>query len=201
MDKLTHKQSLEYWTNPDIQNRPEGYLDNENTILRSQYLLKKIRSRFRSKNTSILELGCNSGRNLNALWESGYFNLAGIDINSDAIELMGRAYPALECDSYIGIFENILPKLITQYDLVFSMAALSHVHPDTINLIIFHMKRIAKKGIITIDFEISAKMNRMYPKDYKSLIEDDEWKLMDTEIVSNKADKALSNFTYRFFRK
>ena len=63
------------------------YLDSEITRGRTRFLLK-IADRFISKNDSILEIGCNVGRNLNALYLNGFRDLSGIEINERAIRIL-----------------------------------------------------------------------------------------------------------------
>ena len=88
---------LDYWKAPwlfDGANNPEMYLDSETTERRTRFLLK-IADRFVNKNDSILEIGCNVGRNLNALYCNGFRNLSGIEINERAIRILKASYPEM----------------------------------------------------------------------------------------------------------
>ncbi len=76
-----------YWMSPDFINKPQNYLLNDNTIERTEYLIKII-SKYFNHDIKILELGCNVGRNLNNLYKDNYLNLTGVEINPDAIKLM-----------------------------------------------------------------------------------------------------------------
>jgi SAM-dependent methyltransferase len=77
----------------------------------------------------ILELGCNAGKNLEAIHALGYSHLYGVDINDAALDAMQAALPTaigLHCElSTILNFEKLL-----QFDVVFSLAVLMHIHPD-----------------------------------------------------------------------
>lgn len=42
---------------------------------------------------SIVDLGCNSGANLNFLYHAGYHRLAGVDAGREALELFSRTFP------------------------------------------------------------------------------------------------------------
>ena len=42
---------------------------------------------------SVVDLGCNSGSNLNILYESGFDRLAGVDAGRDALDLFAITYP------------------------------------------------------------------------------------------------------------
>jgi len=82
---------------------------------------------------SILEVGCGSGRHLAALHDAGFDDLAGIDLNDDAISVMREHYPATaETVSFrAGAIEDLVPELDDDtFDLVYSVETLQHVHPD-----------------------------------------------------------------------
>lgn len=78
---------------------------------------------------SILELGCNAGKNLQALRSLGYEHLYGIDISDKALDAMRDLIPGA-----IGLHGELSTILswsnILQFDVVFSLAVLMHVHPD-----------------------------------------------------------------------
>jgi SAM-dependent methyltransferase len=44
---------------------------------------------------SILEIGCNIGRNLNHLWQAGYKSVRGIEISEHAVKRLRIEYPCL----------------------------------------------------------------------------------------------------------
>ena len=77
----TNKECKNYWKNPDDgKNNPEDYLNgNEKT----QFLVDIVK-KYIDTEKSILEIGCNVGRNLNGLYENNYCNLTGIEINKKA---------------------------------------------------------------------------------------------------------------------
>jgi len=200
---MNRTECQKYWENPTDHNKAENYLDSPETLLRTSYLVHKIKNRFQSRATSILELGCNVGRNLNGLFSVGYHRLSGIDGNKHALELTPDAYPELFLAGtfHNHLLEDALPEIPDDsYDLVYTMAVLIHIHPDS-EIIFEHMRRIAKKGIITIELEIPCKNPRIFTRDYQSVFERDNWKQRDSEIVGDKADAALSKYTYRLFKK
>jgi len=89
--------------------------------------------RFLDGEPSVLELGCGSGRHLAHLHEHGYRELAGIDLNGEAFEVMADSYPALAA---AGTFhrdsvEGALPGFDDDaFDAVFAVETLQHVHPE-----------------------------------------------------------------------
>jgi len=117
-----------FWRSPDERNAPEKYLGWPE---RSAYLLEVIK-KFARKTSSILEIGCNCGRNLEALRAAGYANLAGIEINPRAVEVLERHFPELHKTANIvnAPAEDALEAFPVPFDLAFSMAVLMHIHPD-----------------------------------------------------------------------
>ena len=55
-------------------------------------ILLKIISVCKNKDDSILDLGCNSGRHLNYLYNHGYKNLNGVDIMKSALDTFDKLF-------------------------------------------------------------------------------------------------------------
>src|SRR5688500_13628672 len=93
--RATKKSRVElhsYWKQPwDGANPPEAYL---NGVERSRLLIELL-EQHSSPNPTVLELGCNVGRNLEALRTAGYTKLSGVEISANALALMKRSYPEL----------------------------------------------------------------------------------------------------------
>jgi len=82
----------QYWRHPgDKYNAPELYIY---PVERSKFLLKFIK-RYADFQASILEIGCNVGRNLNYLFNAGYKELGGVEISQEALDLMKKTYPEM----------------------------------------------------------------------------------------------------------
>ena len=76
-----------YWRYPwDGVNLPQGY---SYPIERSKFLLDIVK-RYAPPSSSILEIGCNVGRNLNYLYMNGFNHLSGVEISQNAVELLKR---------------------------------------------------------------------------------------------------------------
>jgi len=106
-------------------------------------------------NGPILELGCNCGRNLDALWQAGFRELSGIEINEDAVLSISEAYPEMATDSkiYNLPMEDALPALPTgSLEAVFSLAVLMHLSPRS-EWVFDHIARVSSKFIITLEHE------------------------------------------------
>jgi SAM-dependent methyltransferase len=85
------------------------------------------------EDAAVLELGCSSGRHLAHLREAGFGNLTGIDINDEAFDVMADSYPSLSEGGtfHAGAIEDVLPEFDDdQFDVVYSVETLQHVHPD-----------------------------------------------------------------------
>ncbi|WP_135663689.1 class I SAM-dependent methyltransferase [Halorhabdus rudnickae] len=110
---------------------------------------------FTSRDASILELGCSSGRHLAHLLENGFDDLAGIDINDDAFEVMADTYPALaEAGTFhAGALEDLVPEFPDDaFDVVYAVETLQHVHPDD-EWVFEELGRIAGDLLVTVENE------------------------------------------------
>lgn len=119
--KLTPEQTKQYWENPkDEGNFPINYY--EDNIDKCKELIN-ILNKYVNKDKKILELGCNVGRNLNYLYQNGYKNIAGVEINKQAINLSREKYHLP-----IMIYNADLTKFDTKgFDIIYSMAVLQHI--------------------------------------------------------------------------
>lgn len=104
---------------------------------------------------SVLELGCSAGRHLAHLYEHGYRDLWGIDINAEAGTVMRQAYPAL-AEAGTFTFEAIEDVIDTfaarQFDAVFSVETLQHIHHDH-EWVFEEVARITDGLLITVEIE------------------------------------------------
>lgn len=124
--------------------------------------------RYSNSNPNILEIGCNVGQNLNYLFSAGFDKLTGIEISEDAVVLMKKSYPRMAknakiinkpVEDAIGTFKE------NEFDIVFTMAVLEHIHPDS-DFIFPEMARITNRYLITIEDERWVSW-RHFPRNYK----------------------------------
>jgi SAM-dependent methyltransferase len=158
----------DYWRAPDSENTPDRYLDGQE---RSEFLLELVRVHV-DPDARILELGCNVGRNLAHLHASGYTSLSGVDINADALAILRGEHPELAADATLvaGPAEEVIPSFADgQFEMVFTMAVLEHLHPDS-DWVIDDLTRIANSVLITIEDESSTHW-RVYARNYRRIIE------------------------------
>lgn len=148
------------------QDAPEGNAPQD-------YFEPQVRSRVLAEligelptDRRILEIGCNVGRNLAHLADLGYRHLEGVEISPHAVELLRENYPQLaDSPVHLGAAEDVLPRLAGPYDLVFTMAVLEHIHPDS--RVVF--EQIARLGSAVLAIEPAPAMrqstDRQFPHD------------------------------------
>ena len=155
------EDQIEYWVNPTPENLPHTYIEDNG---RSNMLVDIVKNKIAFEtDRTILELGCNVGRNLSSLEIVGYTNLAGVDVNEKALDMV-KANACL----MLGPIEKILPRILQPYGLVFTMAVLQHIPPEN-DEVFKHIARLGK-NLLTIEDE-SCSSSRHFPRNYKIVFE------------------------------
>ena len=158
-----------FWRNPwDGSNRPHEYLEGKE---RSEFLVEIIK-RYSQQDAKILEIGCGVGRNLHYLFCAGYKRLYGIEINEDSIRVLKENFSEMENHAKIynmPIEEKIMDFQNGEFDVVFTMAVLEHIHTDS-EWVFPEMARITKNLLITIEDEHTYHW-RHFPRNYKRVFE------------------------------
>ena len=148
----TLEECLDHWKNPKDHNQPENY-NKQHTQQRSRYLLSLFNKYKINKSSTILEIGCNCGRNLNYLYNAEYNKLFGIEISRKALEFQKSFFPGLKANLInSSIEDHILFFKDNQFDVIFTMAVLQHIHIDS-NWIFEHIARICKKYLLLIELD------------------------------------------------
>lgn len=112
-----------------------------------------------SHRASVLELGCNAGRHLAHLRDRGFEDLAGVEVNDDALEVLRETYPDLAAAGtfHRGAFRDVLVEFEDdQFEAVFSIETLQHVHPETA-WVFEEVARITEEVLVTVETESSSK--------------------------------------------
>ena len=192
--KGSRDELADYWRNPPAaKNKPAAYLQFPE---RSAFLVDLLAQHVPA-NSGALEIGCNVGRNLNALREAGYGPLAAIEISEAAVKELRTAFPDLAATANIinkSVEEAIVEIADDAYDVVFSMAVLLHIHPDS-DWILEHIARVAKSFVVTIEDEATSNP-RIFPRKYKDIFEG-----LGLEQVAESTPSMLPKYTARVFRK
>ena len=159
----------QYWRHSwDGRNDPEQYLRGEP---RGRSLVGLIR-RYASSDASVLEIGCNVGRNHHHLFEAGFTQLAGVDISEDAVGLLRRTYPAMAAVARLHVrpVEEFLPSLVDDgFDVVFTMAVLERLHEDSASVFV-DIARVSKRLLVTVEDEREYAW-RQFPRNYRKVFE------------------------------
>jgi SAM-dependent methyltransferase len=151
------------------QDRPYGqfYSTAPKWSSRSQTIINVV-STLITQEDSILEIGCNLGRNLNHLWQAGYKNLRGMEISEYAVKRLRDEYPCLAAIPVdIGPAERSIQNCgSASVDAIFSMAVLEHLHPDNKHLFA-DIARVARKYVLAIEPREGHRSHMQYPWDIK----------------------------------
>lgn len=193
-----------YWKNPEVDggaNLPQNYLPNEKNRYTSALLVETI-SKYVDKNASILELGCNVGRNLEFLRQAGFECLSGVEINEKAIELLKETFPELAkkgtiIHSSIEDFFN-QPKF-QESELIFTSAVLEHLSQES-ESIFDRMANSAKRFIVTLEIENEdVNFHRIKGRRYKEIFESKGFRSIEEKIL--KDSSPLKGYTLRVFKR
>lgn len=121
---------------------------------------------------SVLEIGCNAGRNLNHLWQSGYRNLRGMEISEHAVGRLRNEYPELSTIPVdIGPAEQSIKKYPdNSIDVIFTMSVLENLHPDS-RFLFNEIARVAGKYVLAIEPRGGKRSHMQYPWDIEGEFE------------------------------
>jgi len=186
-----------YWQNPsDKENSPEAYSRHTE---RSDYLLS-LMSKYVGKQDSILEIGCNVGRNLNTLFNSGFKNLTGVEISKEAVEESRRQYPHLEVPLVNSSVEDWVEEG-EEFDCIFSMAVMIHL-PYESDWVLEEISKKARKVLITIEDEENVTWKH-FPRKYGEIFIKYGWKEVFTEDLYTEGSfgESAKGYITRVFKR
>lgn len=184
-----------YWSNPADENLPERYLAETRTG-RTQLLMEFCKQVGLKPKHTVLEIGCNIGRNLNALYNAGYKKLTGIDINQDAIDKMGEFFPDMKINTMVGPVEDLIRDL-PAYDMVLSMTVFMHLHPSS-EWVFEEVAKRTKRWLITVEDECNHDSERILSRQYKDIFENLG---MECILVEKEITGMSAVYTARVFKK
>ena len=135
---------------------------------RSQSIINLL-SPLITKEDSILEIGCNTGRNLNHLWQAGYKNVRGMEISEHFVKRLRIEYPCLAMIPVdIGPAELSIQRYDSEsVDVIFTMSVLEHLHPDR-RFLFEEIARVARKYVLAIEPRHGKRSHMQYPWDIKN---------------------------------
>lgn len=100
--------------------------------------------------SSILELGCNEGANLDHISKRSTAKLVGIDICENAIRY-GKDVENINADLRVGSIYDLSQFKDNEFDLVFTCGVLMHILSKKIPGILSEMIRISKRFIFHVE--------------------------------------------------
>lgn len=173
-----------FWRDPEASNhlhliptcKPEFYL----TLGNVTRLVVSTIERYCSKDMSILEIGCGTGRNLVGLKKAGYKNLSGIEISSKAVKV-GRSYfpEYQEIDVTVTPIEEVAEDL-PEYDVIYTQGCLMHL-PYELDWVIEVIKQRANFLILTNEGEPRYGIHA-WGRNYQEYItRDGRWRQVEME--------------------
>ena len=187
--KSTKEKCLKFWEDPnDGKNEPSNYALHieRSEFLHTLFVEHKIR-----KDSSVLEIGCNMGRNLNYLQSKGYKNLSGVEISEKALTCCNEVYPSLGATLYNSPIETIIESFRNdQFSIVFTCAVLMHIHVSS-EWVFDEIARIAKKHIILLEDR---------KRDYQKIFETEKFVQVKTYQCSSYIPIA-KKYTARVFER
>jgi pseudaminic acid biosynthesis-associated methylase len=99
---------------------------------------------------SVLEVGCNIGRNLLAL-QNFVAELHAVEPNAAACRAI-QENPEIKLASLHNCTANALPYENESIDLVFTSGVLIHIPPDQLHIAVDEIFRVAKRYIVCIEY-------------------------------------------------
>ncbi len=127
--------------------------------------------------------------------------LSGVEISEKAVQLLKESYP--EMTSHLKIHNVSVEEIIKEFkdgefDVVFTMAVLEHIHTDS-EWTFPEMMRITKDFLITIEDELGFSW-RHFPRNYKKVFESLGMKQIE-EINCGRVDGLGERVFARIFKK
>lgn len=186
-----------YWLAPPAENAPERHVDCRS---HSRIIVDEIVPLGLDRDVRILELGCGIGRTLWALQQAGYTNLTGVDINRGALRMARTQYPGLRAHLIEDRIERFAEKCVTEFDVVFSLAALCHL-PPFVGETFENIARLTHRHLLTLEDEKSVS-NRHHPRPYRDVFEGLGLKQVKSQWMHEYPDTGFdSNWHLRVFAR
>ena len=199
--RFSLNEAHDYWRNTrDSKNKARLYVEKK-CLVRTDKLVSLFESTEIPRASSILEFGCNAGRNLAGLFDAGFQDLAGVEISSNAIDTLRSEYPSLDgIEVHHGLIEDFLKAAPKEVDVSFSMAVFLHIHPDS-DWIFDAIAKITRKYIITVEHESAAdsSINRIWNRNYREVFEGKGFVQIQAEVLTER--DFLPGYTARVFKR
>jgi len=118
-----------------------GYFGLTRTTMNERFL-KDI-----PKDSSILEVGCGAGCELDLLRDMGFTNLKGVDLNPEAVEFcQGKGLCVIEADA------ERLPFKDGSFDLVMTNGLLIHIPLERLSVVMGEIVRVSREYVLGFEY-------------------------------------------------
>ncbi|SHH23299.1 class I SAM-dependent methyltransferase [Halobaculum gomorrense] len=156
------------------------------------------------RDARVLELGCGSGRHLAHLHAAGFSDLAGVDINPDSFDVLREEYPDLaDAGSFhAGAIADVLPGFDDrEFDAVYSVETLQHVHPEEMSPTFDEVARVAGDLLVTVELEGDADGGIVEVDEGLPLYRHDWGSVFESRGFDQVAVEPLGHDTVRVFER
>lgn len=133
----------------------------------------------------IIEIGCNTGTNLEYLRKKGYSKFAGIEINEAAAKNFATVYPETFdlTDMYVGDAIEMIEGIDDDsFDVVVTKGCLMNI-PYTDRGIFDHINRIVKSTILIKEADPIVPGSVMFEYDYEEIFSDYGFQLILKKLI------------------
>jgi len=138
--------SGDFGNNYTLRNQATAEELNQRYILRYGHSRSTLNARFLAGiplSARVLEIGTNVGNQLELLLTTGYANLAGIDVQPEALRLAAERVQA----SFLPGVATSIPFPDSSFDLVFTSGVLIHIAPEDLPRVMDEMYRCSRRYI------------------------------------------------------
>jgi SAM-dependent methyltransferase len=199
---MTREQCQAYWASrANGDNDPASYAEKPTGIVD---FLNGFWAPEITPASSVLEVGCNAGTNLNRLRELGFEQLSGIEINPHALEALRNVYPKLAKKATLiedSIESGLAGLADGAVDVVFSMAVLIHLHPTSLEAF-GQLARVARY-VCVIELETTSN-SYVFPRNYRRVFERLGCTELRTATITRRGypdvDPGYDGYVARLFR-
>jgi SAM-dependent methyltransferase len=164
----------------------EIYFTDPVAIDRSKWLAEYVVKLLQP--TSILEVGCNSGRNLRVIKDMLHIQCSGIDVNQNAVAYAKEKSPDIDFRHADATTWSEQGKSV---DLILTMSVIDHISDDAISLLAKNLVATAKKYIVCVELWDGGEARRgpyKYSRDLRLLFEPLGVKTLKWEKSSGQYD-------------
>ena len=147
----TGSQLVERWRGEFGNDYVDRNDASENRVQQRVSAFRTVFDQLNGPPGSVLEVGCNIGINLRALRALGIANLAAVEPNAKAREILEQE-SVIEPGNLHDATADGLPFKAAEFDLVFTSGVLIHIPPVSLENAYREIHRVAGRYILTMEY-------------------------------------------------